>query len=100
MSMATANITSITKGEKMEEIKIKTEKFFEYAKNMLSKEDLVKTVKTVGAGIKHLLELAYYAGVSIVGLIVNYIKQFIGWVRKQYNDAAAKFAEKHLSNIK
>lgn len=86
------------KEHKMEEMKNKVDNLFAHAKKVISKEDFIKTIKIVGSGIKDIMMMAYYAGISIVGFVYEQICKFISWIKAQYNESAAKFAQKHLQN--
>jgi hypothetical protein len=99
MSAATVTETNTNNKESnMKELENKVDNLFKHARVVCTKEDFAKTVKTVVYGIGHLLQLAYYAGISLIGLIVEYVAKFINWLKSKFDAAKVNFAKKHLAD--
>lgn len=82
------------KQERYEELKQELRNLLDNAKQYATKETIVETVVIVGYGVKHIAELAIALGISIVEVLVEYIKKFVVYVGSKLGKSAAVVAEK------
>src|SRR5579859_968503 len=95
IDVESVDITGDKKSEEEAELRKKVDNLFKTAKKFVVKEDVVKVVKTVIAGVRHIVFLGVQFGLCIIGLVMEYIKEFIGWCKKHLSkkDAAVVSGE-------